>query len=121
MCEVPIRKEAFHAGLRTGQPLSATPQPVIDSTGVVSVLSLSTTSVGIGTPLPEVALHVAGDLRLEYNGSPKLILFSLHRDTLTTRSFMAIWLGQSGRAEATGGSEDPPPEVPLRYLAWIHR
>ena len=29
-----------------------------------------------------------------------------HRDTLTTRSYMAIWLGQSGRAEATGGSED---------------
>jgi hypothetical protein len=39
-----------------------------------------------------------------------------HHDTLTTRSYMAIWLGQSGRAEATGGSEDPPSEVPLRYL-----
>ena len=63
-------------GLQTGQPLSTTPQPVSDGTGVVSALSLSTTSVGIGTPLPEVALHVAGDLRLEYNGSPRLILFA---------------------------------------------
>jgi hypothetical protein len=62
--------------LQTGQPLSATPQPVSDDTGVVSAVSLSTTSVGIGTPLPEVALHVAGDLRLEYNGSPRLTMFA---------------------------------------------
>jgi hypothetical protein len=63
-------------GLQTGQPLSTTLQPVSDGTGVVSALSMSTTSVGIGTPLPEVALHVAGDLRLEYNGSPRLTLFA---------------------------------------------
>jgi hypothetical protein len=63
-------------GLQTGQPLSATPQPVSDATGVASALSLSTTSVGIGTPSPEVALHVAGSLKLELNGSPTLSLFS---------------------------------------------
>jgi hypothetical protein len=63
-------------GLQTGQPLSTTPQPVSDDTGVVSALSLSTTSLGIGTPLPQAALHVAGALRLEHNGSPKITLFS---------------------------------------------
>ena len=63
-------------GLQTDHPLSSTPQPVSDDTGVASALSLSTTSVGIGTPSPEVALHVAGSLKLERNGSSELALFS---------------------------------------------
>jgi hypothetical protein len=63
-------------GLQTDHALSTTPQPVSDDTGVASALSLSTTSVSIGTPSPEVALHVAGSLKLELNGSPTLSLFS---------------------------------------------
>ena len=63
--------------LQIAQPLSATAQPVHDDTGALSPVHLSTTSVGIRSSSPEdAALDVGGDVKLEYNGSPRITLYS---------------------------------------------
>lgn len=58
--------------LQIDQALTTNAQPVKDKGGGTSVLALSSAAVGIGTTAPEVLLQVAGDVRLEKNGSPKL-------------------------------------------------
>ncbi|MGW6726010.1 hypothetical protein ACWF9G_08910 [Nocardia sp. NPDC055029] len=58
--------------LRVDQTLNAVAQTVEDAGGNSSVLALSSTAVGIGTTSPEALLQVAGNVRLEKNGSPKL-------------------------------------------------
>ncbi|MGW6696546.1 hypothetical protein [Nocardia sp. NPDC055049] len=60
------------ADLRVDQTLNAVAQTVEDAGGNSSVLALSSTAVGIGTTSPEALLQVAGNVRLEKNGSPKL-------------------------------------------------
>src|SRR5687768_14666716 len=62
--------------LQVDQPLSATPQQVSDHSGALSPIHVSTAAVGIGNTSPEVALDIGGDVKLEYNGSPKVTLFS---------------------------------------------
>src|SRR6266508_366027 len=68
--------------LQVDQALGATAQPVKDANGGVSVLSLSTNAVSIGTTTPEtpqppqVQVQIAGDVQIERNGSPKLTLYS---------------------------------------------
>ena len=62
--------------LEVTQPLSAAPQPVLDQAGTASPIVMSTTAVGIGAANPETALEIAGDVLLEYGGSPKITLYS---------------------------------------------
>lgn len=62
--------------LQVPQPLSTTAQPVSDETGARSSLHLSANAIGIATTSPDTALDIGGDVKLEYNGSPRLTLYS---------------------------------------------
>ncbi|MFC9664590.1 hypothetical protein ACFVJ5_30510 [Nocardia sp. NPDC127606] len=62
--------------LRIDQALNTVAQTVEDQGGNSSVLALSSTAVGIGTSSPAELLQVAGNVRLERNGSPKLSIRS---------------------------------------------
>ena len=62
--------------LQIDQALTTNAQPVKDRGGASSPLALSSAAVGIGTTTPEALLQVAGDVRLEENGSPRLALRS---------------------------------------------
>ncbi len=62
--------------LRVELPLSSDAQPIEDSNGVLSSVYLSTGSFGIKRAVPEGALDVGGDVKVEYSGSPKITLYS---------------------------------------------
>jgi hypothetical protein len=68
--------------LQIDQPMSEAPQNVTDQNGTASPLALSSGAVEIRTGAPTteqrtpVPVAIAGDVRLEYNGSPQLVLYS---------------------------------------------
>ncbi|MFF0532944.1 hypothetical protein ACFYT3_31815 [Nocardia amikacinitolerans] len=62
--------------LKVDQALNTAAQTVEDAQGNSSILALSSAAVGIGTTSPEERLQVAGNVRLERNGSPTLGLRS---------------------------------------------
>jgi hypothetical protein len=74
---LPYREGAIPMpALRVTDPLTASPQQISDESGAVSPIYVSTNRVGISREDPAVALDIEGDLKLEYNGSPRLTLFS---------------------------------------------
>ncbi|MGY1871972.1 hypothetical protein, partial [Nocardia gipuzkoensis] len=62
--------------LQIDQALNTAAQTIEDQGGNSSILALSSGAVGIGTTSPAESLQVAGNVRLERNGSPKLGLRS---------------------------------------------
>ena len=68
--------------LQIDQPMSEAPQNVTDQNGTASPLALSSGAVEIRTGAPTteqrtpVPVAIAGDVKLEYNGSPQLVLYS---------------------------------------------